>query len=341
MFVDTLHLFLKAGKGGDGIVAWRREKYIPKGGPAGGDGGNGGSIIIKTTPHELSLELHRHKKQFVAQNGQGGGSNNCKGKDGEDIIIEVPSGTLIKDAKTNQILFDLTDIHQEIEICKGGKGGKGNTHFKSPTNRAPEQHTLGTPGQEFDVIFELKLIADIGLVGMPNAGKSTLLSNLAKVTIKIGAYPFTTLFPNLAAIEFDHHKRFIADIPGIIEGAHHNKGLGLEFLKHIERTKVLVYVLNAAEEEGYDPIENFNMLKQEINKYNPSILEKPFLIALNKMDLPSAEEKAKSFTQHFEEIKDKILKISALNKEGLTEIKKAISEQLFAAEYAVNNINEN
>mgnify|MGYP001799464170 CR=1 FL=1 len=227
MFIDRVHLLLSAGKGGDGVAAFRREKFIAKGGPYGGDGGHGGSIILKASSHPFSLESFRNTKFIKAKNGASGGSNHRTGKNGPNCILELPLGTLVRDAASGKILFDFTSAEDSYIICKGGKGGKGNSHFKSPTNRTPQEFTLGTMGEEREVVFELKLIADIGLVGLPNAGKSTLISALTPSPAKIGAYPFTTLKPNLGQITFPSgEKAFIADIPGIIKNAHQNKGLG-------------------------------------------------------------------------------------------------------------------
>ena len=237
MFVDSISLTLSAGKGGNGVIAWRREKYIPKGGPTGGNGGHGGSITLVADRQTVSLEGYRHKRIFCAQNGACGGSNLKQGKAGTNLILKVPCGTLVKDRHTQEVLFDLTEDGQELPLCRGGKGGKGNHHYKSPTHQAPHFCTEGTPGESREIELELKLIADVGLIGMPNAGKSTLLSKLTFARVKIGAYPFTTLFPNLGYARAPSGNRvLLADIPGIIENAHINKGLGYAFLRHIERT---------------------------------------------------------------------------------------------------------
>ncbi len=326
MFTDSVILKLFAGKGGNGVVAWRREKYIPKGGPAGGNGGLGGSICIEADENLISLENIRHQKVFKARNGDGGGGNNRQGKNGNDLIIKVPLGTLVKDAKTNEVLYDFSKHSESWKICKGGKGGKGNTHFKSPTNQAPLQHTLGTEGESKEVHLELKLIADIGLVGMPNAGKSTFMSKVCHVNVKIAPYPFTTLLPNIGMIEFkdDFSRMMIADIPGIISDAHKNKGLGLSFLKHIERTHLLVYVIDISAIEGRDPTEDFETLQTELRSYNPELLQKPFLIALNKMDEPEAHENYLAFIDKFPQYKGKIFPISALTEDQVPELLFAI-----------------
>jgi GTPase len=251
MFVDRIEIDVAAGDGGNGVIAWRREKSIPKGGPAGGDGGKGGSVLLYVDPNCCGLEWFRHVRRIAAESGGKGGSANKKGADGEDTLLKIPPGTIARDMGTGEVLYDGVESHEQFVLCRGGKGGRGNVHFKSPTNRAPQIATLGEEGEKRIVEFELKLIADVGLVGFPNAGKSTLLSKLACRDVEIGAYPFTTLVPNIGYITYGEEKRiYLSDIPGIIEGAHQNRGLGLEFLRHIERTKVLLFVLDAAGTEG-------------------------------------------------------------------------------------------
>lgn len=323
MFVDRVKIEVSAGKGGDGAVAWIRAKYIPKGGPCGGDGGDGGSIILKTSTHQSSLDWFRNRKLIKAQDGEKGGANLCFGKDGEDLILEVPCGTLVKDLNTGEILFDLTEPDQEVILCKGGIGGKGNDHFKSPTNRAPYQFTPGTPGEEREVELELKLIADVGLVGYPNAGKSTLINQLGKLDVKTAAYPFTTLLPNIGFFEPAPEKRvYIADIPGIIEGAHENRGLGLEFLKHIERTRLLLFILDASGIDGREAADDLKVLRNELLSYNEELMKKPYLIVLNKVDEEISAEHIANFTRAFP--KEKFYLISAKEGLGLDELKKAI-----------------
>ncbi|MEM8728238.1 MAG: GTPase ObgE, partial [Chlamydiota bacterium] len=244
MFTDTVKMKLRAGRGGNGVIAWRREKYIPKGGPCGGNGGGGGSIIIENDPRIFSLNAYRNRRLVSAENGRPGGTNNRQGRSGKDLIIKVPRGTLIRDGATGGLLHDLTEPDERFLICSGGRGGKGNTFFKTPTDRAPAKATAGKEGEVKDVELELKLIADVGFIGFPNAGKSTLLSKLAPIAVKTGAYPFTTLKPNLSYIEWDDFSRiYLADIPGIIPDAHNDRGLGLSFLKHVERSSTLVYII--------------------------------------------------------------------------------------------------
>jgi GTP-binding protein len=322
MFVDQVTLSLSAGRGGNGVIAWRREKFIPKGGPAGGDGGNGGSIILQGDPEVPALEDYRNKRIIKAKDGGQGSGNNCTGKNGPDLTLKVPLGTLVKDAATKEILFDFTEKGQKWQICKGGKGGKGNSRFKTSTHQAPFVCTEGTEGEAKEVELELKLIADVGLVGMPNAGKSTLISNLAHIRVKIAPYPFTTLRPNLGVVQYDSTFRLlIADIPGIIEKAHENKGLGFAFLKHIERTSVLVFLVELASYQERDPFEEYQMLLKELGAYNPAMLEKPFLIALNKIDGDEGPKLAASFRARYP---GRVYEISALEGTGLVELKAAL-----------------
>lgn len=325
MFVDSVQITLRAGKGGNGAVAWRREKYVPKGGPSGGNGGKGGSITLKTDSHVLSLEGFRNRRIINAENGMPGGSNLKQGRNGKDLVLTVPCGTLVKDCATGEVLYDFTDENQEYLICKGGKGGKGNNCFKSPTNQAPNICTPGTEGQVREIELELKLIADVGLIGMPNAGKSTLMSKITYVPVKIGAYPFTTLFPNLSYVQYpDFSRILVADIPGIIENAHQNKGLGIAFLRHIERSSVLIYVIDVSGFEERDPYEDFVVLRKELEAYQPELMNKPFLVALNKIDQEGAEEHLKNFTEKFQHGKEKLFPISAMHREGLTPLLEAM-----------------
>lgn len=291
MFIDRVRVQCVAGKGGNGIVAWRREKYIPKGGPAGGNGGKGGSVIVRGDHNIYSLDWFSYKKSVRAPHGANGGSACRQGKCGEDLIIKLPLGTLVRDAGTNELLFDIKEDGEEYVLCQGGKGGKGNHVFRSSTNRSPNIATPGHDGQEREIEFELKLIADVGLVGFPNAGKSTLIHKLADVRVKIAPYPFTTLQPNLGYIDYDTgEKILIADIPGIIKGASQNRGLGYEFLRHIERTKVLVFVLDLASYNEGGPLSDFHILKEELSAYDTKLLEKPWVIVLNKSDVENTEE---------------------------------------------------
>jgi GTP-binding protein len=325
MFVDTVILSLSAGNGGNGVISWRREKYIPKGGPAGGDGGNGGSVYLQADPQVHSLEAYRNHRILKAQDGMPGGSNNCTGKTGQDLYLKIPMGTLIKNPKTGEVLFDFTEAGQTWRICEGGIGGKGNSRFRTSTHQAPFVCTPGTQGEQIEVELELKLIADVGFVGMPNAGKSTLISELAHIEVKIAPYPFTTLRPNLGIVEFEDFSRIlIADIPGIIENAHENKGLGFSFLRHIERTSSLIYLIELAVHQDRDPFEEFLMLRRELASYNKTMLEKPFLVALNKIDQEGAEELAEDFKKRYPYDPATLFVISALENINLLKLKKAM-----------------
>ncbi len=317
MFTDSVRLKLSAGKGGNGVVAWRREKYIPKGGPYGGNGGCGGDVIIKSDPQIYSLDQFRNKRLIQAKNGGCGGTNNRQGKNGKNLVLKVPCGTLIHDSETGGLLYDLTEPGEEFHLCQGGKGGRGNTFFKTPTNQAPAKCTPGHSGDVKSIEMDLKLLADVGFMGFPNAGKSTLLSKLAAIEVKTGAYPFTTLKPNLSYMEFDDFSRiYLADIPGIIPDAHNNRGLGLSFLKHVERSSTLIYLIDISGEEGRDPFEDFLTLRKEGEKYSDNILKKPFLVALNKVDKEN-EEHLEAFKKKYPFPQDTLFEISALEEKGL------------------------
>src|ERR1700722_9290805 len=318
MFIDKAIIDLVAGKGGNGVVAWRREKYIPKGGPSGGNGGKGGSVILKADTQVFSLDWFRNRRILKADNGDAGGSNNKQGRSGKDLLLKVPCGTLVKNAATKEVLHDFTSDQEEFTICLGGKGGRGNDSFKTPTNRAPNYCTEGKDGVAIQVELELKLIADVGLVGFPNAGKSTLISSVADVEVKIAPYPFTTLRPNLGFIQCEDYSRiYIADIPGIIEGAHRNKGLGFEFLRHIERTKLLIFVLDASGIDGRNPIDDYKVLREELKTYNPEMLERFYLVVLNKIDAEEASAHIQQFYDSFPSEKDRTYEISAMRGDGL------------------------
>ncbi|NGX63857.1 MAG: GTPase Obg [Candidatus Anoxychlamydiales bacterium] len=313
MFIDSLKLKFIAGNGGNGAVAFRREKYLPKGGPTGGDGGMGASIILIVNPHIMSFEKFSRKKIIKAENGKIGGSNTRNGKKGQNLFVEVPLGTIVKDEKDN-VLFEFTKKDEQFLLCKGGKNGKGNFSFRSSTNQAPNIATPGKKGEEKFLNLELKLIADVGLIGFPNAGKSTLMKQITKSKVKIAPYPFTTLYPNLGIVEYEDYSRIlIADIPGIIKGAHLNKGLGISFLKHIERTSILIFVIDINNE---DPISDFQTLLDELKSYNADLLKRPFLTVLNKTDLQNLEN-LKKFKKFYPFKKESLIEISALEKANL------------------------
>jgi len=316
MFTDRVIIDMRAGKGGNGVVAWRREKYLPKGGPYGGDGGKGASIVLVADNQIYSLEAYRNRRIVKADNGVQGGSNNRRGKNGKDLVLKIPCGTLVKRKDSGEILYDFTEDGEKWVICQGGRGGWGNTHFKSPTNRAPMESTPGAKGKSIEVELELKLIADVGLVGFPNAGKSTLISQVTDVPVKIAPYPFTTLRPNLGYVMGEYGERIlIADIPGIIAGAHQNRGLGLEFLRHIERTHMLLFVIDVSGMEERSPLEDFKILLEEVRLYNPELLKKPYAVLLNKIDLESADGYIPHFHEEYSQCE--IFEISALSGQGL------------------------
>lgn len=326
MFVDRIQLKLVAGKGGNGIVAWRREKFLPKGGPWGGNGGRGGSVILQADSDTYSLDHYRNRQILKAQNGKEGGINLRQGKSGQDLVLKVPYGTLVKNLESGEILFDFTPETSSYTLCVGGKGGKGNNCFKTSTNRAPNKCTPGTLGEEKEIELELKLIADVGLVGMPNAGKSTLMGQITHARAKVGAYPFTTLAPNLGTIQCDDYTRiFVADIPGIIADAHQDRGLGLSFLKHVERTSTLAFVLDVdPDEEERNALSDLEMLRKELFAYDPKLMDKPFVVALNKVDKEGAGDAIAAFQKEYPFPKETLFTISAATGEGLGAFLKAL-----------------
>ncbi|MDD4725206.1 MAG: GTPase ObgE [Tissierellia bacterium] len=327
MFIDVANIKVRAGKGGDGVVAWRREKFEPSGGPYGGDGGNGGSIILQVDQGIRTLMDFRYKRVYKGENGENGRTKKQYGKNGQDVILKVPVGTLVKDEETGKVIVDLKEKGQSYVIAKGGRGGRGNAKFATSTRQAPTFAEAGTKGQEKDIVLELKLLADVGLIGFPNVGKSTILSIVSAAKPKIANYHFTTLKPNLGVVRIDEAKSFvIADIPGLIEGASEGAGLGHDFLKHIERTRVLVHVIDAASSEGRNPIDDFYKINDELNQYNDKLSEKPQIIVANKMDLPNAEEGLDAIRKEFEPKGYSIYPISAATRAGIDELKYAMWE---------------
>jgi GTP-binding protein len=310
MFIDQAEIFVKSGKGGNGMVHFRREKYVPRGGPDGGDGGKGGDLILEARHTVNSLIAFRHTMRFAAEDGKGGGSNNKYGKSAEDLIVPVPLGTLVYDAETGELLGDLTQHGQRLLVCKGGRGGRGNTHFKSARNQVPRTAEKGEPGEERRLRLELKLIADIGIIGVPNAGKSTLLSALTNAKPEIGPYPFTTIQPNLGVAEIDADTSVVlADIPGLIEGASKGVGLGHDFLRHIQRTRVLIHLLDGLSE---DPLADFSQTNTELSLFDENLAKKPQIVAVNKMDQPEAQERFVKLKKEMKKRGVELLSISAL-----------------------------
>lgn len=328
MFVDQVSVYVKAGDGGNGLVAYRREKYVPLGGPAGGDGGNGGDVIFKVDEGLNTLMDFRYNRHFKAKRGENGMSKNQHGKNAEPLIVSVPPGTTVMDEDTDQVIADLTIHDQEAVIVKGGRGGRGNSRFATPRNPAPDFAENGEPGEERNIKVELKLIADVGLVGFPSVGKSTFLSVVSAAKPKIADYHFTTLAPNLGVVDVGDGRSFVlADLPGLIEGAHEGIGLGHQFLRHVERTRVIIHVIDMASTEGRDPYDDYQKINNELREYDEKLMTRPQIIAANKMDMPDSEENLQQFKEQIgPDIP--IYPISALTKDGLRDILYAVSDQL-------------
>ncbi|MGN5979707.1 GTPase ObgE [Finegoldia magna] len=339
MFIDVAKIELKAGKGGDGSVAFRREKYEPSGGPAGGDGGDGGSIIIVGDKDIKTLMDYSYRSIYKAENGGDGRNKKQFGKKGEDLILKVPVGTLVKDYDTDTVIYDVKHDKEEFVICKGGKGGKGNVHFKSSIRQAPRFAEPGTKGEEKTIKLELKLLADVGLIGLPNVGKSTLLSIMSNARPKIANYHFTTLEPNLGVCKVGEKSFVLADIPGLIEGASEGLGLGHDFLKHIERTKILVHVLDISGSEGRNPIEDFELINSELSSYNIKLNDKKMLVVLNKTDL-GAEDNIKEFREKYSDKVDEIVEISAATTENVDKLMYLIADTLDSIEDDYSTLDE-
>ena len=322
MFADRAKIYIRSGKGGDGHVSFRRELFVPDGGPDGGDGGNGGDVIFEVDEGLNTLTDYRHKRKYAAQDGQEGGKRNCHGKSGESIVLKVPEGTVIKDAESGKVIADMSGENRRQIILKGGRGGIGNQHFATSTMQAPKYAKPGQPCQELEVMLELKVIADVGLVGFPNVGKSTLLSRVTNAQPKIANYHFTTLSPNLGVVDLDGDGFVIADIPGLIEGASEGVGLGLDFLRHIERTKVIIHMVDAASVEGRDPIADIHAINRELNAYNPEIAARPQVIAANKIDAiwDKENDPVEKIRKEFEPEGIKVFPISAVTGQGLKEL---------------------
>ena len=326
MFIDEVQIWVKAGDGGDGCVSFRREKFIPKGGPDGGDGGRGGSVYFQTVENLDTLMDFTGKHHWRAENGQPGSGKNKHGANGEDLIITVPPGTLIYDCDLDLMLKDLSKVAMKVRICRGGRGGKGNKAFATPTNQTPRCAEPGKKGQERNIKLELKLIADVGLVGMPNAGKSTLISRCSAARPKIADYPFTTLEPVLGIVELSDFRRFVmADIPGLIEGAHNGAGLGYEFLKHIERTRIIVHILDIMPTIGSDPLENYYAIRHELEQYSEALAQKEEVVVANKIDL---DPEAKIVRDLKKKLNKKIYPISAVTGSGIKELSESLWQKV-------------
>lgn len=327
-FVDKARITVKAGNGGNGCVSFHREKYIAAGGPDGGDGGNGGHIILQVDDNLSTLMDFRYKRKYVAENGVDGAGQRKSGKDGKSLTIRVPRGTLVRDAETNEIIKDMSDSEPYI-LCRGGKGGWGNTHFATPTRQAPRFAKSGLPGESHDVVLELKLLADVGLVGFPNVGKSTLLSVVSKARPKIANYHFTTLFPNLGVVYVDEGVSFVmADIPGIIEGASEGAGLGHDFLRHIDRCRLLVHVVDVSGSEGRDPVSDFDAINLELTQYNESLASRPQIVVANKADIMTDDSLLETLKAHVEALGYPLFTISAAAQQGVRELVYAIANKL-------------
>ena len=329
MFIDKAKIFIKAGKGGNGAISFHREKYVAAGGPDGGDGGKGGNVVFKVELGMTTLMDFRYKRKYVAQNGMDGSGKRQKGKKGEDIIIKVPQGTIVRDAESNRIIADLSDPEKEVILAKGGNGGWGNAHFATAVRQTPNFAKNGQSGDEREIYLELKLLADVGLVGFPNVGKSTILSMTTKADPKIANYHFTTLEPNLGVVDLGDHRSFVlADIPGIIEGASEGVGLGHEFLRHIERTRILIHVVDVSGIEGRNPIEDFDIINNELSKYDMALEERPQIVAANKTDIIQDEEAYKAFLDEMDKRGIEVFTISAATNQGVSELMNKTYEEL-------------
>ncbi|MGO1355663.1 MAG: GTPase ObgE [Alkalibacterium gilvum] len=334
MFLDQVKVNVKAGNGGDGMVAFRREKYVPDGGPAGGDGGEGGDIVFIVDEGLRTLMDFRYNRHFKASHGENGMSKGMHGRGAKDLFVKVPPGTVVKDAETGTLYADLTDHNQKAIIAKGGRGGRGNIRFASPKNPAPEIAENGEPGEDKEIELELKVLADVGLIGFPSVGKSTLLSVVSAARPKIGAYHFTTLVPNLGMVNTEENQSFVlADMPGLIEGASQGVGLGIEFLRHIERTRVLLHVIDMSGVEGRDPIEDYYTINQELKEYDLKLRERPQLIIANKMDMPDSQDNLSAFKAELKKNNEdvEIFEVSALTQTGLNAVMSRTAELLQTA----------
>ena len=327
-FVDTAKITVRSGSGGNGVVSFHREKYVANGGPDGGDGGRGGNIVVEVNDHMSTLMDFRYKRKYAAGSGADGAGKRCTGRDGEDLVIRVPRGTIIRDAETREIIQDMSQTDRFI-LCRGGRGGWGNQHFATPTRQVPRFAKAGLPGQSRDVVLELKLLADVGLVGFPNVGKSTLLSVVSRANPKIANYHFTTLYPNLGVVYVEDGVSFVmADIPGIIEGASEGAGLGHDFLRHIDRCRLLVHVVDVSGSEGRDPVADFDAINLELRQYSPELARRPQIVAANKTDIMADDSLLAALKEHVEKLGYPLFTISAAAHQGTRELVYAVANKL-------------
>jgi GTP-binding protein len=335
VFVDEAKILVKAGDGGNGCMAFRREKYVPRGGPSGGDGGNGGDIYIESNPHDNTLLRYRYNREFRAERGRHGEGSNCHGRSGDETILAVPVGTIVFDADSGEQLFDFTEIGQRFLAARGGHGGRGNSHFAKPWHQAPREHEDGRPGQERHLRLELKLLADVGLVGFPNAGKSTLISRISAARPKIAAYPFTTLEPHLGVVSADPGAApgtgrifVVADVPGLIEGAHEGAGLGTRFLKHIERTRLIAHLVDTSDANDRDPVREFEVIEHELASFSPALAEKPVIVVATKLDATTNREHLDQLRAFAARRGLEFHAVSSPTGEGITELVRAMADAL-------------
>jgi GTP-binding protein len=328
-FIDEAKIYIKSGRGGRGCVSFRREKFVPRGGPDGGDGGDGGDVILMAKENMTSLLDHRYVQHYRAKDGEHGRGKNQHGKNAPPLIVPVPVGTVVKDFFTGEILGDLTEDGQVLVVAKGGRGGRGNARFATSTNQAPRYAEPGEEGEERTLLLELRLLADVGIIGFPNAGKSTLVSRISAARPKIADYPFTTLVPNLGVVSYNEGKTFVvADIPGLIKGAHEGAGLGIKFLRHIERTRVLIHLLDLSPLTERDPIEDYHVMNEELESYSPDLKKKTQIIAPNKIDITEAREKLEEVKTYFEKLGIKVFPISSATGEGVKELIREVGRRL-------------
>src|SRR5215472_17510858 len=331
MFIDEVRILIKAGDGGNGCLAFRREKYVPRGGPSGGDGGRGGDVVLLATEHQNTLLAFRYNPEHKAERGRHGEGSNRTGADGRSIEVEVPVGTLVYDEATGERLYDFTHPGERVLVARGGRGGRGNARFATSTHQAPTEHEPGRPGEEKRLRLELKLLADVGLVGFPNAGKSTLISRISAARPKIADYPFTTLEPNLGVVELDNYRTFVvADIPGLIEGAHTGAGLGIQFLRHIERTRLLAHLVDVSESSGRDPAHDFEVVLDELGSFSDDLVKKPMLVAASKMDVAQDPARLLALRLHVAERGMPFFEISSATGLGIEKLKFAMAERVLA-----------